>query len=377
MEPLQLLERYYAAFIDQQDAKAFFLGMVDYLDYLDGVPECDLLTSRISETFKPLSERHDKQHEAAMKAVEAAHKKISSYISKKKVQNETIARALQEYADFKEERAIAASTPLAFSLFLRLQDALMALYAIPEHKDFALQFVVVSPTNNTIVRQYLPIQEMTDFQETRDELERGAEDALWGVQMHIYDLRNFIKQGREKHRKIVERMKNKEQQAYLDVLNHGVVMGEWVKIEEGRPEPRPTFFNPPKIRPKVQRFHMYMLGHFADARKSLEPKGQAKPKLKFDEDSCRLHVAGETLCIRRVSDQFDLLRVIFAKPHELPQEWFFDDISAKVDRVRPAERVKKYYNAANQIRRNLATRGIPAFFITTTHTLRVNKAYLS
>ncbi len=39
MEPLQILERYFKTFIEQDDVKAFFLGMTDYLDYADTHPE--------------------------------------------------------------------------------------------------------------------------------------------------------------------------------------------------------------------------------------------------------------------------------------------------------------------------------------------------
>ncbi len=374
MDPLQILERYFSTFIGQDDPKAFFVGLTDYLDYGDAVPEFDVITSQISLMPKGLMDKYATQQEVALKKIRALHKEISSYVSDESIENATIKNALKEYGDFEEKRAFSSS-PLPYTLYDELHDVLEVLYGLPEHKDFASKYVELSPTNNTIVRQYLPIQELDDFLETKKELERGSEDALWGAQMRLYELRDVVRKGRETHKQIVERHKKREAGATFDLLNFSVIMGEWSKIEEDRAERDPVFFNPKKVRPKAQRFHMYVVAHFAEAQKALAGPGKISTALSFDADKSRLYVHGHEVAIRKFSDQYHALRIIFEKPEDVPQEWFFSEIAERVDEKKPGD--KRYYNAVYQIREKLAKEGFPEFFITTKQSAKINSKYLS
>ncbi len=377
MEPLQVLERYYNNFINSDDPKMFFIGMTDYLDYGDNVPEFDLITTQISNMPKALMSQYEEQEKKARKKIEQAHKEVSAYVAKNKVESPALQEALHEYGDFLEKRAFSSS-PLATSLHIALGDAIEALHAMPDHKEFASKYVEYHHRDKTLVNRYLPLQEFNDFVDTKDELDRGAKDALWGAQMRMYELCDVVRKGRETHKKIVERYKKREQGASFDLLNYGVLIGEWVKTEEGRIDRKPTFFSVEKIRPKAQRFHTYVVAHFAEAHDAIGQHSQkADQKVQFDENACRLYINGTELRIRRVSDQYDLLRVVFSNPEEAGKEWFFSEISELVDPALPQERTKKYYNAAYQIKKNLASQGISDFFITTAHSVQINKNYLS
>ncbi len=381
MDALQILERYFKTFIEQDDAKAFFIGMTDYLNYGDAVPEYDWITTQISSMPKAQMDKLDKQNKIALEKVRVAHDEIASYITKKKIDTPAVHHALQECQAIFDGR-VHGNMPLPYMLHLRLYDILRELYSMPKHKNFASKHIVFSERDKTQPHQYLPIKELDDLMETENELERGSDDAIWGIQTHIYHLRDVVNKGREIGKGITERIKKQESGATLDMLNFAVLMGEWIKIEEekqyGIPNhARPIFFSPKKVRPQVQRFHMYVLAHFSEAHNAL---AQASPKtdiLAFDENTAQLSVKGKDFRIRRVSDQYDLLRVIFSDPSETDKEWFFDEIATKVDHARPQERIKKYYNAAYQICIKLATKGIPSFFITTRHSVRINPIYLS
>lgn len=87
MEPLQILERYYNAFIEQKDPKVFFIGMTDYLDYGDTIPEFDWITSQISLMPKPLTDKLEKEQEVALAKIKPIHAEISAYVSEKKIEN--------------------------------------------------------------------------------------------------------------------------------------------------------------------------------------------------------------------------------------------------------------------------------------------------
>ncbi len=99
--------------------------------------------------------------------------------------------------------------------------------------------------------------------------------------------------------------------------------------------------------------------------------------LYFDDDRSRLYVRGVEIKIQKNSDQYHALRIMFVDPKELAQEWFFDDIAERIDRSRPEEMVKRYYNAIYQVGLKLAAKGFPDFFITTKYSAKIDPKYLS
>ena len=99
--------------------------------------------------------------------------------------------------------------------------------------------------------------------------------------------------------------------------------------------------------------------------------------LYFDDERSRLYVRGIEIKIQKNSDQYHALRIMFSDPKELGQEWFFDDIAERIDRSRPEERVKRYYNAIYQIGIKLTAKGFPDFFITTKYSAKIDPKYLS
>lgn len=264
MDKLQILERYYNAFIDQKDPKAFFLGLADYLDYGETVAEFDHLTSQISAQAKPVTDKYEEQHKIALEKVAAVHKELAAYIKKKKVDKPAITEAFREYKSYIDGHT-HSSSPLAYSLHDELHDVVEFLYAVPEHKDFASKYIEFSDKEKTRLRRYLPIKEVDEFLETKNELRRGYEDGLWGAQAQIYELYDVIRKGRDRHKKIVERYKKRERGASFDLLNFGVIMGEWVKVEESRLDRDPVFFSIKKVAPWAQRFHTYVVAHFTEA----------------------------------------------------------------------------------------------------------------
>lgn len=96
---------------------------------------------------------------------------------------------------------------------------------------------------------------------------------------------------------------------------------------------------------------------------------------RFDPDKSRLYVSGKEIKIRKFTDQYHTLRVIFEDPKEMGKEWFFSELVEKIDQHKPNE--KRYYNALNQVRYKLVTAGFPDFFVTTTQSVKIRPKYLS
>jgi hypothetical protein len=103
-------------------------------------------------------------------------------------------------------------------------------------------------------------------------------------------------------------------------------------------------------------------------------EGAKAKNLAFNPDKLLLHVRGKELKIRKNSDQFRALKIIFFDPKLVGQEWFFDDIT---DQLGEENNDKRYYNATYQINQKLRGLGLPDFFVTTRHSAKINPEYLS
>lgn len=99
------------------------------------------------------------------------------------------------------------------------------------------------------------------------------------------------------------------------------------------------------------------------------------PDISFDADKLILSILGQQIKIRKFSDQFHVLRIIFAS-EDLDQEWFFSDI---VERYQSGinHKDKKFYNAFFQIAQKAEKIGIRDLFSLTNQSVKINPKYLS
>lgn len=111
------------------------------------------------------------------------------------------------------------------------------------------------------------------------------------------------------------------------------------------------------------------------SRKWITPADGKKAILSFDSHKSRLYVRGNEFKIRKFSDQYHILRIIFEDPKDTPQEWFFSELVERIDRYKKND--KTYYNASYQIRDKLAKKGFAEFLITTKQSAKINPKYLS
>lgn len=100
-----------------------------------------------------------------------------------------------------------------------------------------------------------------------------------------------------------------------------------------------------------------------------------KETLSFDEDKSRFYVQGEEIKIKKFGDEYHTLKVLFEDLEELSKEWFFSEISEKLNDFSVDD--KKYYNAIYQTGMKLKLKGIDDFFITTKQSVKINSKYLS
>ena len=100
-----------------------------------------------------------------------------------------------------------------------------------------------------------------------------------------------------------------------------------------------------------------------------------KPKIIFDSNLSILYVGEKSIKIKKLSEQYNLLNVIF-NGEDQKQEWFFSEIGEIVDQYKK-KNDKRFYNAAYQIRKKLEIFRVDDLFITTIQSIKINEKYLN
>ncbi len=101
-----------------------------------------------------------------------------------------------------------------------------------------------------------------------------------------------------------------------------------------------------------------------------------KANLSFDHVKAVLSVSDKIVKIRKNSDQYHLLRIIFEDPAQIGQEWFYSAIAEKYDYAARFDD-KKFYNAAYQVKQKIIRdTGLQDLLLTTAQSVRINPKYL-
>jgi|GEM_PF-2500410 len=104
--------------------------------------------------------------------------------------------------------------------------------------------------------------------------------------------------------------------------------------------------------------------------KSLEEKHENG--LDFDLVRSVLYINEHKIKVKKFSDQYHLLRILFEDKNELKKDWFFSEISEKYEGGDELPD-KKFYNAIYQLNQKIAIEtGVKDFFITTVQSFQIN-----
>ncbi len=98
--------------------------------------------------------------------------------------------------------------------------------------------------------------------------------------------------------------------------------------------------------------------------------------IRFDTNKSRLYFKDKEIKIKKFSDQYHILRIMFENPKDLADEWFFSLVAEKYDSSGHFSD-KKFYNAIYQINLKLGRLGIDDLFITTRQSVKINEKYMS
>lgn len=259
MEKTDLLERYYKAFIDIQKPRDFFIGMADYLEFVDSNPEFEGVMDSI---FFEGKQKQQKLEELGLKAtvvLEEMKDKIEDYIAKNEIKSEDVLKELKEYDDWKNGK-IQDGSSITNKLYGYVGDVIVAINKFPEHLPFVTKFAkMVDVSGKLMVARLLPFQEYEDYNDLEEEIKRERETALWGQATQISELYWALKRGREEYKKLVgEYKENPSIKISWLLMNYSVLIGEWIGVEEEKQQ-NLVFFRVEKAKPWLVRIHNFIV----------------------------------------------------------------------------------------------------------------------
>ncbi|PJC22488.1 MAG: hypothetical protein CO060_00310, partial [Candidatus Yonathbacteria bacterium CG_4_9_14_0_2_um_filter_43_16] len=202
----QLLERYFNAFIDIEKPREFFVGMTDYLDLSNSFTEFENIDKDITAPQKKLESQLFTLRKEALEKLLVVYRDISGYIEKNEIKDEAISKALLECKGW-IEGWIRGSNSKPIGLHISLGDVVDGLYKMPEHKEFASQYVELYKGRPDLINRFLPIQEVWELMDLENEFKAKEDTELWGHLGYISRLYETIKYGRDIHKALKERQR--------------------------------------------------------------------------------------------------------------------------------------------------------------------------
>lgn len=352
MNKLDVLDRHYNSFILLDNPKDFFTLLADYIDLIDLVPEFEQITKDIQAPKKLLQDKLDLIEKVALNKITEIYKKLITYVSKNKIKSAGIEEAKKEYDNWLKGRTAGSST-LPDALHDQIREIVKQLYAMPEHKEFAVQYIEFMNQEGVEVKRYVPLKEYDEFREIYEDTKRQVASTLWGHLDEISWLYDAIRHGREKHKALVEEYKKKRSsKTAYDIMNYSTLVGEWVAIEEEK-ERKPLFFDTQKVRVWMIRLHHRILsqsviGTNQPAIKNLttvenkEIPTSFQPKLTIEKANGHMQIFKQTKKHKIAGTEtrrFRLIRCLFSTENSIDSQ--YTPVFQKYDRIFEAIKLPK------------------------------------
>lgn len=368
---IEILERYYKSFINQQNPWIFFKGLGDYIGYIDETLEFKPSVSKITKKKEKDFALFYKIEKSTIKELNKSKQKLLDMIETKHIQPTfELEGALKSLKPFDRKSYYVSSRPVA------LHSALVGVARALSQAgyDFLLDDFIEDNDDDSLLSNYIFTDKLDDYIEAEKTLDRKKESELWSdwdkvctAYIHVNeDLKDYY----------LSKLKKKIKSDYWNYYLFLEKETEMNKIRENKDrdttfDRNDRFFNKDNYKIHCERIHNYLLRESTKASVIFDRNLSSR----FDEDRGILKI-GNNINIKFVKfkDQYNLLRIIFSKKSEVGKEWFFDEI---IEEAGGNYEEKKFYNASYQINKKIASESnVKDFFITTTHSVKINPKYL-
>ncbi len=369
---IEILEKQYQSFINQERDWNFFVGLADYVKFINETSEPHLLLERTKESKLKRIEIIDKLEEEAVTELLKLKRDLLKIIKNEKIAKEGLSEALSKLDDY-EKGKISPNHYKSSRLDEGLRNLIKALSDSEE--DFAKNYPRYGLSKKLLIRMA-----------KSSELHEKKETELWGAYEKLQLVFRVIYSGKEYLSFLEEHKRDIDE--YVGLLDEM----ETIKNDgENRffslhPHKRETYFSLNEFRKKnfkrdnyklyATRIHNYLIQKLNTEEIGDPTNGKTDFKASFDKDKGVLKINDKQIKVKKFSNQYHLLKIIFENQFELSKEWFFSEIAEIYDTETPPPD-KKFYNATYQINQKVAIEtGTKGFFITTNQSLKINPKYI-
>jgi len=375
---IKTLDRYFEAFKDQERDWGFFMGLTDYVNLLDEIPQLKGIIEKLMEGEDKMFQSINDAEKLAVVELKALSKKI--LIKSAKKNEASIQEAVAMFKEFDEEKIHPEWWHSA-----RLQQGMRNIIEAMVKEGYGDSLKKVLPKDADIEKLTL-LYDICPAFSLRSALSYGFREQkdteIWGNYRKLLIAAKTFQKGNE----YLEQMKKEGK----DTGEVERLLKDRELIREDGDEPtyfigysssdkkrfssstdsRIKEFQRNKYQNYASRVHNYFIKELSKKNVITQP---SKSGVSFDSERSILIVNGKEIKFRKFTEQYHSLRIMFSNKNDLPKEWFFSEIGERMDAEKDYTD-KQFHNYFAAIKRRVAVEaGIKDLFITTTQSVKINE----
>ncbi len=271
--------RYFNSFINQSHDWNFFLGLVDYLQFIKEDHNTGRLIAELENTEKEAKEIIDELSKKSLKELDQCLNLLLGIIIKDNLTDSAIAESIDEYKGLREGR-IKSSQPTVMGLNDNLCEIIRFLVQngyTNEVKD--LVELEKDSNGNYYARDFTFSRSSSDYQKSLNIFNDRKETDLWGDWSYLIILLDVILNGEEQ----LAILKKSDDILGLFGLSH--LRNEIEKIKNGTlayNASNPPFFDKIAYTRRASRIHNFLQKELNKLEETSAPLGGSNSSFQFD-----------------------------------------------------------------------------------------------
>jgi len=217
---IELLDRHYQSFTNQQRDWDFFLGLAYYVRCVVETPELDNILKYITRAQNNDQRRLAKYEQAVIKETRQAKKTLFKIIKENKISNEALNRTIEEYEDY-ENRKIYSSQSTGETLSDNLIEIIDILFK-EGYKKLLKDFVIVHKTIPGRIDKYIFSKTLDSYYKEKEIYEEKLKTELWASWNNLILAYLAVFKAREAFEK-TRRFKKEDYIGYATIIHNYLI----------------------------------------------------------------------------------------------------------------------------------------------------------
>lgn len=365
---IPLLEKYYEAFIKENDVWTFFLELSEYLELIFENEATEKIVGVLNKQKEQDLKALQDIELCSIEELETSVRKVSGRLSKKNITSKKIEEALHDIKAMEDGR-VWTSTPKATYIDRQLKNIVEAL--VEEKKED-----LVKDFRNNVKDARYPLDEyifspsLKEYEQLRDEMDFKEKTTIWYAWDHLQWVYLVIKKSDETLQGIKAKNNREETDSFISLVREMEKIQSYKDRIDVREKLEPLWFDREDFVQYARRFHK----HTIKALSGYNQKDIASP-LAFDSKRSILSFQGKKIEIAksRKTDAHHLLATLFK---DTEKTWEYDEIAEDWGEAYQKEDWQKYYQASYSVNEKVAKKTeVEDFLLPTNKTVVINEKY--